>query len=1432
MIKKQQQFLIKGMNQDIAQTKIQSELAHSIKNLRVVTDEKDGTLSLVTEKGTIEKNINLSKTIDNVTYTLGCILGTAVIKDTIIIFGITTSNKSAIAKISNFFDSVSISFDYLYIGNLNFNKNNPIKTYVSIENEKTYKVYWIDGLNQPRVINIKDHYEINDLNTDNHFDFCSPVFNTYVNITKKLYGGFFHSGVIQYFFTYVDKNEQESKIFYQSPLYYITNEDRALSPEENGRCSFSIVFNIDNSIYLRKQIRCYSIFRTSLNSVPVAKLVNVINLNDDTTNVSFVDTGNIGYNIAPEILFAIGCEQFVPKTFAVKNNAMFFGNCEVKDVSSRSLFNDYSNIIEGGVSISLRQSYKKIFKRRANYIKEFQLNGTDGNSGKINLNGSSNDIKGFMFQEEYMLGIQFQHKNGTWTEPLWVADKIMTEAPNNGSYHNVPYFTKTISDPSFLSFLKSNGYVQFRPIVVCNDITSARVLCNGILNPTIQYKNENLNFYISSYFFRPIWNYKLDPFGAFTTAVYSSKDYNSVSNNAIGPFHKLVTRDGENITREIQGSTGSVFKISQEYVTFNSPEFEFEKIQNLSKNYKLLYSGIFPIHANKYDCDIKTNTTPKYMDGGFIHMGGQIDYLESSYELPNGNVRYIPAGATFTAGDLWKDYNNTNIVNYEIFPFENSISYTGFPNTDDIIYAGTENKTITNWRISQFCDYNYNYNYDSSNNPYFNSEFYDDLSEISLINDTCISLNEFLYYKDVDILFNPTSSYTIKTSGNDITGVKYPTRIQYKSTPHAVLKLNNEHLISFTTAYIGTAEQIGQMDSSDLRYSHVFNYHNSETTYTTNSSFLSSSGHNGKLAYCVLGNTTASVNDPVNTPDKTYSVLLQGTLINKDYDSGIKFFGRNNEGKPTETSYKNVIWQVAGPTTFIPDSGSMYIDWIAGDTYYQRYNCLKTYPYSREGKNNIIEIASVMIQTRVNIDGTYDATKTDILHIEPNNFNLLNDVYSQEDNFFTIRNLNQDFYTKFNNSVVWTKNKIFGEEIDNWCNINFANILDLNGNNEEITAIVNWNDNLLVFQNKAIYKLNYNENTVLSGQNGVPVVLQGSDKVTGATLVSGQFGCQNEWSIVNAKSGLYFSDDYNHKLYVLSDGIKCISDELGFKSYLKNKNYSGIWTPNRNAGTTLHTYYDQQLGDIYFTDGSSCLTYNESLNLFTSFYDYTDVYVKVANPTGNPKTSGYYEYINDSYTLTNDTSVDSSKVYYSYSNKKLFDFVNIENKNYWILNDFTNNTPLFFEHRASDSLNIFGNNVNYEAELTANIDPHLDKVFDTVEIRGDAYINNSLQSGYNIDDNVIDYNKNITSLPFDTIKVSNEYQDTGTKELQFTKDIKTAASKNSMKQKFRIWRAQIGRDATNVRDRIRNYWSRIKLTKNGTSNLRAKIHDIIVNVYE
>jgi len=1504
MIKKQQQFIPKGMNQDIAETKVQSELAHSIKNLRVITDEDNGTLALVTEKGTLIKNINFNNvyvgkmspitisatcgvlyngnyiygwdahssisvgtnlTLDyrtkvnviNISFVFpenlpntnlgyvdddfpkylvvpsdinsegevyikgagGChlrldyskfrldiwnsdysysdnyiyffaggpqdpdvwnalyfnklrrtssrtvsitipvfefryainntapnltvindgsvveedyynlfinnfksfknwnfeknisicnIIGNCVIDKILILFGKTAFGEDCIVKINNI-NTINPTLYTLYSGNLNFNIQNPIKTYVSYENEKCIKIYWIDGLNQPRVINVADgiEYELCDNDFDNHFDFVTPIYcNEQIEITKKLIGGFFHSGIIQYFMTYIDQNDQESKIFYQSPLYYITDNDRSLSPDEMSTNSFVLnIKNINQNQLLRKKLRIYSICRTSLNSTPVAKLVYELKLTEKSDIITLTDTGDIGMNIDPQIILLLGCDEFVPKVMETKDNILFFGNIKTKtygQVSTINIILNDSSFFEGGVNVSTNSAHLKAIKKRnegsenvweAN-VNEFQLNGTEVSSRNEvdvwNKNGSDNDIKGFMYQEDYMLGVQLLHKSGEWSEPIWVCDKIMNQSPIARPYHEIPYFFKTYTDTEKINSLIDNGYIAIRPLVVYNDAAISRVLCCGILNPVLKYNS----LLLSSWFFRPRKGdsgnnqYWADGSFSYINSVGSDDGSYSIASEIIS---------GIPYSTEIDGFSGvNDFKIMGTWRTFNSPELEFEKINKINNDYDFYVCADTPIHHLKYDIEMLTATTTEKLDKscGFRKKSGTINYMSGTAK----------SSMTFVGGSgVWIDEHNDEPIDTTIYPWHNDVSYSGDLNIDghhkgsDLVYGAPEKKIITNWRVSQY-------------NTFKVDPIKLSVSNVSVINEDSIFINGLNYSKTVDIL--------IIGGQSDVGNV----RIQYKSTPHAIIKFNS----------------------------------------------YSSSGY---------------------TSDSTYAALTYGCLINRNYDDNIDnhFKGRSN-GKPTDTSMYENIWHIAGDTIKLIRDEDITIRWTKGDTYYQRYNCLKTYPFSHEAKNSIIDICSFMVQTRINIDGTYDKQKTDILHIEPQNFNKLNDVYSQTDNFFTYRKLDPDrFQNTFPNLVTWSKQKVFGESIDSWTNIHLTNVLDLDGSLGEITALKLWNNKLIAFQQKGIALIKYNENAMIPQANGAPIVLMNSGLVSGKEYITNQFGCQNEWSIVNAKSGLYFSDDYNHKLYVLSDGIKCISDNFGFKSYLKNKNYSGVWKPNRNkwtelGGGVLHTYYDQQLGDIYFTDGASCLTYNENLNLFTAFYDYVDT-----------------------------------------TNAKLFDFVNIENKNYWVLNDFTNNTPLFYEHRAIDNLNIFGSNRGYEVELTANVDPHIDKIFDTVEIRGDAYTPN-LNSGYG------------ASLPFDTLQVSNEYQDTNEQSLTFLKD-KPYSSGSNMKQKFRIWRAAIGRnqkgEGTRVkRDRIRNYWSRIKLTKTGVANLKAKIHDIVVDVYE
>jgi hypothetical protein len=74
--------------------------------------------------------------------------------------------------------------------------------------------------------------------------------------------------------------------------------------------------------------------------------------------------------------------------------------------------------------------------------------------------------------------------------------------------------------------------------------------------------------------------------------------------------------------------------------------------------------------------------------------------------------------------------------------------------------------------------------------------------------------------------------------------------------------------------------------------------------------------------------------------------------------------------------------------------------------------------------------------------------------------------------------------------------------------------------------------------------------------------------------------------------------------------------------------------------------------------------------------------------------------------------------------------------------------------------------------------------------------------------------------------VWNEYQDTGTVPLAFIRN-----RPSNLKQKFRIWRADIPRDAMSKwgRDRIRNPWINMTLSKNTKgADFKMELHNMDV----
>lgn len=105
--------------------------------------------------------------------------------------------KDKIYKLS-FNDDKSVNIDLKYDGDLlNFSSENPIDCISYIENIDDKKVYWIDGENQTRKINVNSDYS---LNHDDQFDSIRKINLINPNIQKISGAGFFHQVLFNIYF--------------------------------------------------------------------------------------------------------------------------------------------------------------------------------------------------------------------------------------------------------------------------------------------------------------------------------------------------------------------------------------------------------------------------------------------------------------------------------------------------------------------------------------------------------------------------------------------------------------------------------------------------------------------------------------------------------------------------------------------------------------------------------------------------------------------------------------------------------------------------------------------------------------------------------------------------------------------------------------------------------------------------------------------------------------------------------------------------------------------------------------------------------------------------------------------------------------------------------------------------------------------------------
>ena len=1408
-MKKISAWKTKGMNRDLSVSAFNPEFSFENMNLRLATNEGNTLLSWVNEKSTGRIQLRgTNVTIGNNTIP-GSVVGTAVLNNYLVLFVHNGTTDYIYRLIYNSGIALSMEMDVtlLYSGNLGFSTGNPLETLSVYEKEDVQKVYWTDGKNQPRVINIKNTYDNQGVNeTYNPFDFVPELqLGESVYVTKLLgASGMFAPGVIQYALTYYNKYGQESNIFYTSPLLYISHRDRGGSPEEKVENAFKI--RVTNPDLHFDFIRIYSIHRTSLNGTPVCKRVQDISLEgleDPQSEVSYIDSGTSGETIDPTELLYKGGEEVAVGTMSQKDETLFMGDINI--TRSSLIGNDPSDTIEEDIhQISTSDDVRQIYPTeisKSGYVYENQLTAENSSHNRTVPCG------GFKRGDYYRLGLQFQYKNGKWSDPFFING---TQASPNGNDVQQTQYPQTNVDSSYIPYISlpifkasiplstaekiiGKGYKKVRPVVVFPELQDRVTVCQGVVCPTL-YTINHRNQYSptdqdahgdiyaqSSWFFRA-------PSPSTQDAVTSSGAVAPAGSGTLPYTSKGTTYDPSNIRQvEIWGDYDpkNQFTIDRDFLTLHSPDIEFDDRLSLVDFSNTGYWNAGLVHFSKTFADMELQTeTPTISNsgGGFVHRPS----VESS-------VYGIVSGPFYDDYIIDEDTNHNDIL--ETYPHEKSAvkwmvhlwHKNGSLNNDinrpvdkGNPTAVLRKKVVSNLR---FADTTLS-PYSGTNALSFESSYTPKLFDSNVV--SILRLNDRIYQGNIDTLIMPD-----KADGN------------YFAFDNISIRADVD--TKFTTPILW--KTFSQQDEQPDKYG---------CWYYDGSSWSNKEGNIGdKYINLVIKKEPVRIKYK-STPHIVFGVTSgdiswsnQGCLsildIVKNVDPNTIFGGKS------EDALKENIWIPCGEPVTLSSTAATTVRFEYGDTYFQRWDCLKTYPFTKEDPNQVVEIGSFMLETRVNIDGRYDRNRgqANNLNMSPENFNLLNPVYSQTDNFFSYKIQDRDYYTDtyYPNQIAWSKTRTSGSDVDAWTNVTLGSSLEMDGDKGKVTKLARLNDKLLCFQDKGISQILYNENVQISSTDGVPIEIANSNKVMGKRYISNTIGCSNKWTACNTPSGIYFMDSNEQSIYLLGDGLKNLSQQFGFNSWCKNKIPTPIcvWNitfPHIDSGRTAFvTYYDKANQDVLFINKETALAWNEKLGAFTSFYDYGDTPF----------------------------------------------FCSLADTGIWVKANGT-----LWKHQAgSGYCEFFGVNKPYWMTFVGNPEPQMDKIFTNMEFRacveGDGELSQST-------------GRFTFTLPFNSLETWNEYQHgyTTIENKSGHSAIVHDFASSSLKRKFRIWRCDIPRNnvpipnavdagySTDValgisryivkpNDRMRNPWLYLKLFKAAaqTGTLpKVEIHDLVMTYFD
>lgn len=1179
-MRKSAKYTYQKMNQDVAKNKHSETFYWEGKNIRIITNDEFGsvtnqqgnelvfTLPQITSNPTSKDLSTLAFPINNLK-----IIHTETLSDKIILF---TTNENAdciflVEEINGVFEST-----LLFIDNLGFTFDSNIESVSINENEESQKIYWIDGINEIRFINIKkdninlskDH--LSTVPSVNLYDI--EIGDTSVGIIPQIFtnGGNHKAGVIYYAYSLYNKYGVETKTSGLSKPVILEGDldkDVNKSPIIN-------VYNIDQNF---EYIKVYSIFYSSLNQIPKISLIydNLI----ESDNLKIIDGNDIIREITLDEFNLTGTLNIIPSFLDIKDGHLFFANYKLNkfdfefDARAFSFYKDGSNL-------------KADIKHNTDKYQDYKIHiGTNPPTGTLDLTTFLNTIE----DDHDAINLN--------TEAVYNKDGVYGGSGKNVSYTLFNSFGNGLR-PGEVYRIGLIGYNHKDEESYVKWISDIRIPLGEIMD--INFNVQNLPEEVKAY--RLVYVER------------TQKDNNIKLQGTVNPCINQLD------VTNYSAWNGTSYKLSKVL-----PNYLQRHVANITNSAELdttvnSVPGFTPnvIRHEKYwnpylinDSNDITSFYGKHLDSNNIEGNRYEGEIADNNETGINKTEHFLSKREFIINslDIYQDINIST---------SDKIRIIGYAKLDSV-YDQKKFYTGYNKEKSKFVDIKDRIEYiNDENNKQFLFQVDDDIDSTNtggIRITTSKSPSFFLITestKKYSHLIGPERykfNMTVDTVSQDVNRWEY--KKSHTNLNYGVI-IKNTSLNSVANIHKNAfiiKNEASHILLKDVKYM-SFSYITEE--YKTQNSVLDTNIEIEKYTKTRSATSTSVFIDSEDLHSKIVSNFNSLTTEDEElYIPIVEIYSENTNRY--------------GGNTYIDRQANKYITFSSKykrnqnlltqenyrDSYKKQTSLLRifeTSDFSEDLESTFTEILNINLISNIDSD-----LRTDNLNEEIGDKTLqksdefkYNTVFSQKNNLqkFFPKNNNLSEQEDFITDIVATPKKQLGELIDNWSKISINDRVSLDAEFGGITGLTKVKDNLISFQEDAVSFISINPRVVISSQDGIPTQLGTGKLIERYDYITTKSGTKHSKSICTTDNGIFYYDVLNGTINRITNNNEEISLTKGLYNYIKNytnQNYKNI------INSRIVSFYDSKNEEIYFTfktNNEFTLCYNLLTDGFTSFYDF------------------------------------------------------------------------------------------------------------------------------------------------------------------------------------------------------------------------------------